>query len=190
LNFAIIFSKLFMKKDVREYGSGNAGSTNAYRMMGGKKTVLVMIGDVLKGIAAVLIAGFMFDELGQFGGLGKIVAGAAVAMGHIFPVYFKFKGGKGVLTIGAVLAFFDIRILAIAFAAFLIGVLITKYVSVGSISAAISVTVTMIIFHYNDIPTAIIGAFLGAFVIWLHRGNIKRLINGTENKFSFKKKKE
>ncbi len=190
LNFAIIFSKIFMKKDVRQYGSGNAGSTNAYRMMGGKKTLLVMLGDVLKGIAAVVIAGLVFDELDQFGGLGKMIAGAAVALGHIFPVYFGFKGGKGVLTIGAVLAFFDIRILAIALAAFLIGVLITKYVSVGSIAAATAVAVTMIVFHHNDYPTALIGFLLGAFVIWMHRGNIKRLIGGTENKFSFNKKKD
>ncbi len=190
LNFAIIFSKIFMKKDVRQYGSGNAGSTNAYRMMGGKKTLLVMLGDVLKGIAAVVVAGIVFDELGQFGGLGKMIAGASVALGHIFPVYFGFKGGKGVLTIGAVLAFFDIRILAIAFAAFLIGVLITKYVSVGSIAAASAVAVTMIVFHHNDLLTALIGFLLGAFVIWMHRGNIKRLAQGTENKFSFNKKKD
>lgn len=190
LNFAIIFSRAFMKKDVRQYGSGNAGSTNAYRMMGGKKTLLVMLGDMLKGIAAVVIAGLICGELGQFGGLGKMIAGASVALGHIFPLYFGFKGGKGVLTIGAVLAFFDIRILGIAFAAFLIGVLITKYVSVGSIAAASAVAITMVAFHHSDYITATIGFLLGVFVVFLHRGNIKRLINGTESKFSFKKKKD
>ncbi len=188
LNFAIIFSKILMKKDVREYGSGNAGSTNAYRLMGGRKTALVMIGDILKGIAAVVIAGIMFGQLWQFGGLAKIVAGAAVALGHVFPVYFGFRGGKGVLTIGAVLAFFDLRILIIAFLAFLIAVVVTRYVSLGSICAATAVSVSTVAFHYSNVPCAIIGFFLGIFVIWLHRGNIKRLIKGNESKFYFNKK--
>lgn len=190
LNFAIIFSKTLMKKDVREYGSGNAGSTNAYRLMGGKKTALVMAGDILKGIVAVVIAGTMFGELWQFGGVSKIVAGAAVALGHVFPLYFGFRGGKGVLTIGAVLAFFDLRILIIAFLAFLIAVVITRYVSLGSICAATAVSVSTVVFHYDSVITAVIGFLLGVFVIWLHRGNIMRLVKGNESKFYFNKKKE
>ena len=190
LNFAIIFSRIFYNKDVRQYGSGNAGSTNAYRMMGGKKTLLVMLGDVLKGIAAVVIAGALCGELGEFGGMGKMISCAGVALGHIFPVYFGFRGGKGVLTVAAVLLFFDIRILAIALSAFLIVVIITRFVSAGSIAAAAAVAITVVLFHWSTPPVAVIGAALGVLVIWLHRGNIKRIISGTESKFSFKKKSD
>lgn len=188
LNFAIIFSKAFLKTDVRDYGSGNAGSTNAYRLMGGKRTVLVMLGDILKGVVAALLAGALFGELHQFGGIGKLVAGVAVVLGHVFPVYFGFKGGKGVLTAAAMLALFDVRVVGIVLAVFLIAVLLTRYISLGSILAAFSLPFAMLLLYGWNLPYIVIGLCLGAFVIYLHRANIRRLLSGTESKFSFQKK--
>lgn len=188
LNFSIIISKAMLGKDVRKYGSGNAGSTNAYRLMGGKKTALVMLGDVLKGILAVLLGGILFGEMGHFGGVGKMIAGIFVILGHVFPLYFGFKGGKGVLTAAAVFGMFDVRILAIILSVFIVVVLITRFVSLASIFAAAAVPVSMAIFYGFDPFYFTAGLLLGAFVIYMHRANIKRLVHHEESRFSFKKK--
>ena len=188
LNFSIIISKAMLGKDVRQYGSGNAGSTNAYRLMGGKKTILVMLGDILKGIVAVLFGGILFGEMGNFGGTGKMTAGIFVIIGHVFPLYFGFKGGKGVLTAAAVFGMFDIRILAIIFTVFLIVVFITRFVSLASIFAAAAVPISIAIFYGLDPFYFTTGLLLGAFVIYMHRANIGRLIRHEESRFSFKKK--
>ncbi|MBR5479578.1 MAG: glycerol-3-phosphate 1-O-acyltransferase PlsY [Clostridia bacterium] len=187
VNSSIIVSKLFMGKDIREFGSGNAGSTNSYRMMGGKKTLLVMAGDLLKGIIAVLIAGFMFGEMGNFGGMGKMIAATFAIVGHIFPIFFGFKGGKGILTAAAVFGVFDIRILAIILGTFIIVVLICKFVSLASVCAAAMLPVAFLICGY-DFKFFAIAFVTAALVIFMHRSNIGRLIKGTESKFSFKRK--
>lgn len=187
VNSSIIVSKLFMGKDIREFGSGNAGSTNSYRMMGGKKTLLVMAGDLLKGIIAVLIAGFMFNEMGSFGGMGKMIAATFAIVGHIFPVFFGFKGGKGILTAAAVFGVFDIRILAIILGTFIVVVLICKFVSLASVCAAAMLPVAFLICGY-DLTFFAIAFVTAALVIFMHRSNIGRLIKGTESKFSFKRK--
>lgn len=190
LNFSIIISKALMGRDIRTYGSGNAGSTNSYRMMGGKKTIIVMLGDLLKGIVAVLIGGVLFGELndGQFGGLGQLAAGAAVMIGHIFPIYFGFKGGKGILTAAAVFGVFDIRILAVILGTFIVVVLICKFVSLASICAATALPIATIIFYGVASVEFVVCLALAALVIFMHRSNIKRLIRGEESKFSFKRK--
>lgn len=190
LNFSIIISKALMGRDIRTYGSGNAGSTNSYRMMGGKKTIIVMLGDLLKGIVAVLIGGMLFGELndGQFGGYGQLAAGAAVMVGHIFPIYFGFKGGKGILTAAAVFGVFDIRILAIILGTFIVVVLICKFVSLASVCAAAALPIATIIFYGVASVEFVVCAMLAALVIFMHRSNIKRLIRGEESKFSFKRK--
>jgi len=190
INSSIIVSKLLMGKDIREYGSGNAGSTNSYRMMGGKKTLIVMAGDLLKGIIAVLIAGFMFGEMGDLGGIGKMVAASSAIVGHIFPVFFGFKGGKGILTAAAVFGVFDIRVLAIILGTFIVVVLICKFVSLASICAAAMLPVALGILYGFSSVYFIIGLFTAALVIFMHRSNIARLIKGTESKFSFKRKEE
>lgn len=190
LNFSIIISKALMGRDIRSYGSGNAGSTNSYRMMGGKKTLIVMLGDLLKGIVAVLIGGLFFGELGdgQFGGYGQLVAGAAVIVGHIFPLYFGFKGGKGILTAAAVFGVFDIRILAIILGTFIVVVLICKFVSLSSICAAAALPVAAAIFYGVPSVEFFVCLPLAALVIFMHRSNIVRLIRREESKFSFKRK--
>jgi len=181
LNFGIIVSKLALGMDLREHGSGNAGSTNAYRVMGPKLAVPVMIGDILKGVVASVIGNMLAGEH------GRLAAMLFVVVGHIYPLYFGFKGGKGVITAAATIAIFDIRIFAVMISVFLITVLLTKYVSLGSMLAAAVFPVLMYIFH----PTAacvIVALVMASAVIILHRGNIKRLIAGTESKFTFKRK--
>ena len=116
LSFAIIVSKLTLGKDIRNYGSGNAGLTNAYRTMGAKKTLLVLLGDIAKGAAAVSIGMVLA------GPVGKLTAGIFVILGHMFPLYFGFKGGKGVLVGAVMLAFFDWRVFGIAFLLFVLAV--------------------------------------------------------------------
>ena len=185
LNFSIIVSKCLLKRDIRDYGSGNAGSTNAYRVMGGAKTLLVMLGDIGKGIAGALIAGAWFGELGAYGGLATLVAGVAVVLGHMFPVYFGFRGGKGVLTMAAAVGVFDLRVLAISLAVFLVVVLISRYVSLGSIAAMIAFPIVVWCFYPGNLWYLLVALILSAAVIFLHRGNIKRLLAHNENKFSF-----
>lgn len=190
LNFSIIISKLLLGRDVREYGSGNAGSTNAYRMMGGKKTIIVMLGDLLKGVVAVIFAGILFGEMGHLGGYGKLFAGAFVMLGHVFPVFFGFKGGKGVLTAAAVFGVFDYRILIIILSVFIIVVLITRFVSLASMLAAASESVAMLILYGLHPYYLTIGIILSVFVISMHHANIGRLLRHEESRFSFKRKEE
>lgn len=178
LSFSIIVCKLTLHKDIRNYGSGNAGLTNSYRIMGANKTALVLLGDIAKGAVAVNIGGMIA------GPLGKLIAGVFVILGHVFPLYFGFKGGKGVLVGAVMVCVFDYRMFLIAFAIFVIAVGITKWVSLGSILGAISVVITMHIF-YNDIVLTTIMTCVAIAVIYLHRSNIKRIIAGNENKFSF-----
>ncbi len=182
LSFAIIVSKLTLGKDIRNYGSGNAGLTNAYRTMGAKKTLLVLLGDIAKGAAAVSIGMVLA------GPVGKLTAGIFVILGHMFPLYFGFKGGKGVLVGAVMLAFFDWRVFGIAFLLFVLAVALTKWISLGSILGAISFPITTWAFYHDPILTAM-AAGMAAAVIFMHRSNIGRILRGEENKFSFKSKK-
>ena len=145
LSFAIIVSKLTLGKDIRNYGSGNAGLTNAYRTMGAKKTLLVLLGDIAKGAAAVSIGMVLA------GPVGKLTAGIFVILGHMFPLYFGFKGGKGVLVGAVMLAFFDWRVFGIAFALFLLSVIVTKWISLGSILGAVSFPITTWVFYRDPV---------------------------------------
>ena len=182
LSFAIIVSKLTLGKDIRNYGSGNAGLTNAYRTMGAKKTLLVLLGDIAKGAAAVSIGMVLA------GPVGKLTAGIFVILGHMFPLYFGFKGGKGVLVGTVMLAVFDWRVFGIAFLLFVLAVALTKWISLGSILGAISFPITTWVFYRDPVLTAM--AFgMAAVVVFMHRSNIGRIIHGKENKFSFKSKK-
>lgn len=182
LSFAIIVSKVTMGKDIRNYGSGNAGLTNAYRTMGAGKTLFVLIGDIAKGAAAVSIGMLLA------GPVGKLVAGIFVILGHMFPLYFGFRGGKGVLVGAVMLLLFDWRMFLIAFVLFFFAVAITRWISLGSILGAVSFPITMAIF-YRD-PVLIAMAFgMAVAVIFMHRSNIMRMLRGQENRFSFKSKK-
>ena len=182
LSFAIIVSKVTMGKDIRNYGSGNAGLTNAYRTMGAGKTLFVLLGDIAKGAAAVSIGMLLA------GPVGKLVAGIFVILGHMFPLYFGFRGGKGVLVGAVMLLLFDWRMFLIAFVLFVLAVAVTRWISLGSILGAISFPITMAVF-YRD-PVLVAMAFgMAAAVVIMHRSNIMRMLHGQENRFSFKSKK-
>ena len=203
LNFGVILSNKLKKDDVRNHGSGNAGTTNMLRNYGKGIAVLTIIGDMVKVFAAVYISIWIFgyvpmtlNELGDMNltsfdvnMLLKSFSGFFCVLGHIFPCYFKFKGGKGVATSGGMVFAIDWRIALILLAVFVIIVLITKYVSLGSIVMALLYPVMIFIFHKSILLT-IIAAVFTVIVVVAHRGNIKKLINHTENKISFKSKKK
>ena len=180
---SVVVSKVFLRKDLREYGSGNAGLTNSYRLMGGKLTLFVLIGDVLKAVIGVSIGGWLM------GPLGRLIAGACVMVGHRFPVFFGVRGGKGVLTGATMLVLFDWRVFLVAFALFALSVAITRWVSLGSILGALSFPITTFIF-YHDVTMTVLAALMGGAVIVAHHGNIGRILSGTERRFTFGGKHE
>ena len=180
-NFGIIVSKLLTGADLRDFGSGNAGFTNAYRVMGPKKALLVMAGDVLKGILAILLGRWLAGDD------GKLAAFIFVIIGHVFPLYFGFRGGKGVLTTISVLLMFDWRVFLVLMAVFSVTFVLTRYVSLSSILAAVTLPIAMYLFYPDRWYFVAVGALIGAAIIFLHRANIKRLLSGTESKFRFKR---
>lgn len=189
LNFSIIISKLTLKKDVRDYGSGNAGTTNSLRVMGMKKTVFVILGDILKGVAAVIIAKKLAWDAPSIA-LVNSLASVACILGHTFPVFFRFRGGKGVLTTAAVIGSFNLPVCLIAVSVFIIIVAIWRYVSLGSMIAIWTVPFLFMLFEgftSEGIVYIVLGVLIAAFVTFLHRANIKRLAAGNENKLKFKK---
>ncbi len=198
INTSILVSKIALKKDIRNYGSGNAGFTNAVRSMGWKKGLIVMFGDIGKCALAVVIGQLLYIGSMNFdaGAGGRLIAGTFVFLGHIYPLYFGFKGGKGVLTFGITILMFDWRIFLIAFSLFLIILFTTKLMSLASICAAISVLPLVVVFLQTPLSGTpmpfgyfFVALFMVLVIIFKHRTNIKRLITKTESKFSFKSNK-
>lgn len=193
ISFSVIISKKMAGFDVREKGSGNAGSTNVLRTVGKKAAILTLICDCLKGIVAILIAVLASKIVkGTDAGLLVQLAGVAVVIGHTFPIFFKFKGGKGVATSLGVLLIINwqIGLICLVFALTLMA--LTRFVSLGSVSAAILFPILTIFIQDNYIVPGnyiIFGVVLAAIVVFNHRANVKRLLTGTENKLSFKKSK-
>ena len=187
-NGAVIVSKYILRDDIRGHGSGNAGLTNFYRTFGGGLTLVVILCDVLKAVIAVLLGGWLFG--GYYFIVGKYWAALFCLLGHMFPCMFHFKGGKGILSGGTIALMMDWRIALIAWGGFLILFFLTRYVSLGSLWAGASFPFSSW-FCFSGEPVVIILAFLcGGLVVWQHRGNARRLLQGTERKFSFHKKKE
>lgn len=188
VSFAVIVSRVGAQDDVRRHGSGNAGMTNILRNYGKKMAAFTALGDFGKGIVAVAVGRMIFTLAGITVLDGGYIAGFFVVLGHLFPLYFGFKGGKGVLVGAVMLAFFDWRVFVIAFALFILSVVLTKWISLGSILGAVSFPITTWLFYRDPVLTAM--AFgMAAAVIFMHRSNIGRILHGTENKFSFKSKK-
>ncbi len=187
---AVWIGKCFYGVDVREHGSGNAGTTNTIRVLGTKPGIVVFLIDVIKGFAAVSLAHFSNFECDSAAFMNlKIILGVFAVLGHIFPLYARFKGGKGVATLlGMVLAVYPIGAL-ICFGIFVIVLSISKYVSLGSMIAGISFPILIIFVFQERIPSLMIFAILASILLIItHRKNISRLIHHEENKFSFKKK--
>ena len=198
ISFAVIFGKLFGKKDVRKEGSKNAGSTNVLRTVGKKAAILTLLCDVLKGVGAVLIA-LAIASIMNVSENEKLVmvqlSGLFVIIGHTLPIFFKFKGGKGVATALGVLLITNWHIGLICLVYALILMLLSQTVSLGSIAAAVLFPTLVITGTSADsfiTPGSyiIFSIILGLIVIWNHRANIKRLVKGEENKIDFHKSKK
>lgn len=193
VNFSVILSKRIAGFDVREKGSGNAGTTNMLRSVGKKAAAITLICDVLKGVISIGIAillGRILEE--SNGALLVQIAGVAVILGHTFPIFFKFKGGKGVATSLGVLIMSNWQIGLICLVFALILIVLTQMVSVGSIAAAILYPVLTLFIPQNYIVPGnylIYSIILAVIIVFNHRENVKRLLNGTENKISFKNTK-
>lgn len=189
INTAIILSGI-KGKDIRKEGSGNAGATNTLRVMGKKAAALVALFDGLKGVVAILVAKLICNLAGIEGAdrnTGVYLGALFVMLGHIYPVYFGFKGGKGVMTTIAVIFMLDWRIGLILFASCIIIMLTTKYVSLGSCIGAAAFPILVAVLHTDDTLFIVISALIGALAIFKHRSNIVRLVKGTESKLNFKK---
>ena len=196
LNFGVILSNTVKKEDVRDSGSGNAGTTNMMRTYGKTLGLLTIAGDILKVMVAIWIAFKIMDveelkaTLDNASDYPQVVlksfAGLFAVLGHIFPCFFKFKGGKGVATSGGMVIMIDWRIALILLVIFALTILITKYVSLGSILMAVFYPVFIGIF-YKDIILVLIAMVFTIIVVVAHRENVKRLINHTENKIGQKK---
>ncbi len=201
---SIIVSKLARGIDIREHGSGNAGGTNVMRVLGWKHGVFVIILDALKGVLAVVVVARLhygsmpFQNLTPFDDftLVQIIAGISAVIGHIWTVFAGFRGGKGIATALGMLLMIITTDMLIAVGVFVLTVTISRYVSLGSILAAIAVPLTLIVRenifnvdipgYHTLLPFVIAVALL---VVFTHRKNVVRLINGSENKLSFSKKK-
>lgn len=192
INFSVIFSKKFAGFDVREKGSGNAGSTNMLRSVGKKAAALTLLCDVLKGVIAILIAILMGNIIKSVENKALLVqiAGIAVVVGHTYPIFFEFRGGKGVATSLGVLLMSNWKIGLICLIFALVLMALTRVVSMGSIAAAILFPVLTLFINTNYIVDGnyfVYSVILAVIVAFNHRSNIQRILNGTENKLSFKK---
>ena len=188
-NGAVIVSKYILRDDVRNHGSGNAGLTNFYRTFGGPLTAVVILTDVLKAVLAVWLATDIINAPAEAVTLAKYWAGLFCLLGHMYPCMFQFKGGKGILSGGAIMLMIDWRIALVAWVGFLVLAVLTRYVSLGSVWAGASFPIATW-FLYHDWVLLLLGIAMGGLTVWKHRGNIHRLLTGTESKFSFHHKKE
>ena len=200
LNSAIITIKLMKNVDIRDYGSKNAGLTNTLRCFGKLPALFTLLGDLSKGIIAALLSRLLASLLDV--GIGPdldthfigYIACLFAVIGHVYPVFYKFKGGKGVLVCASVALVADSLTAIICISIFAILVLLTKYVSVGSICAALTFVVSTFLTQYirgwnNEVILidTIFAGITAVMLIFMHRANIKRLFNGTENKLGQKK---
>lgn len=195
VNGSIVTAHLFYHKDIREYGSKNPGLTNFYRTFGKNAIILVILTDILKAVIPVILAGYIVQGVGTWGSegervvFGRIFAGFFAILGHCFPLFYKFKGGKGVLTGGTVIILVDWRVAVIVWGIFLIAAITTRYVSLGSVLAGIGYPIGVFAAGYRDLRIIILALLSGGLVVLRHRDNIMRLIRGEERKFSFSRDK-
>ncbi len=188
---SVWFGKIFYKIDLRDYGSGNAGATNALRVFGNRAGALVLLLDALKGFGAVYLSQLFPDSFSNANHLVvyQLMLGTMALIGHVFPVFAGFRGGKGIATlVGIAIAMFPLAVL-ICLGVFLAVFIPTRYVSMGSMSAAIAFPLVVIfILQTNLLSEIIFAVAVAIFVPFTHIKNIKRLLKGQENKLVFKKR--
>lgn len=199
INFSILISKKRAGYDIREKGSGNAGTTNMLRNLGKKYAAITLICDILKGVVSIVIAIIIGKILGGNTNAALLVqiAGVAVVLGHTFPIFFGFKGGKGVATSLGILLITNWQIGLICLVFGIVLIALTRMVSLGAIAAAVLFPILTLFIgeNYYIVPSFsglgngyfIFSVILAVIVIFNHRTNIKRILNGSENKVSFKK---
>lgn len=195
INFAVIFANAFLKKDVRELGSGNAGTTNVMRTAGFLPGALTFVCDALKGFAACFIGKMLFihaypDTIPWI--YVAYMCGVACMLGHVFPIFFGFKGGKGVATSVGIFAVCCPIAIVIGLTVFALMVLLTKIVSLSSLIATVTVISLSIVFYNSDANIAlpaVLSISMGAIVFLKHKDNIKRLVKGEEKKITVRRKK-
>jgi len=200
INFAVIFSKLFTKKDVRDMGSGNAGATNVLRTAGLLPGILTFLFDALKGFTACFVGKVIFLSAAYNGGsfpYGEyavylaFACGLACMLGHVFPVFFRFKGGKGVAVAVGIFAVCCPIAIILGLSVFALALIISKIVSLSSLLATVTVVVFSAVFYDKSaslLPQIILSVSMGAVVFLKHIDNIKRLISGTEKKIHIGRK--
>ncbi len=197
INFAVIFGKAFMKRDVRSIGSGNAGATNVLRSVGPLAGILTFLCDALKGFVAAFLGKTVFEAVNQGLGaeitapiIGVYLCGALCMLGHVFPLFFGFKGGKGVATSVGIYAVCCPIAIICGLAVFAVVTAITRYVSLASVISALVVVVLSLLLPTTDIcfwGQAVLSVAMGILVIAKHTENIKRLLKGEESKIGGKK---
>ena len=192
-----IFGKIH-KMDIRNYGSGNAGATNTLRVLGAKAGLVVFLGDFCKSLIPCLVVRFIFRDNVSLSYIYMLYIGLGVVLGHNFPFYLGFKGGKGVASTAGIIMALDIRIAVVCLIVFIITVAITRYVSLGSIFVMIiliGMSHFLVKFSYgfgegaSPMEFRLLIVIIGFLSIFMHRANIKRLLNGTENKIGKKVEK-
>ena len=181
LNGAIVIARLVAGEDVRTKGSGNAGLTNFTRNYGSKTSIFVILIDMGKAIAACLLGGLLLGRYGLYQD-GVALGGLGVILGHDFPALLGFKGGKGILSGVTVALMMDWRLGLLVFSIFLVAYLATGYVSLGSVLSSGSFGFVYAIFHWEITFAVIAGFIMSCIIVWMHRGNIARLLKGEERK--------
>lgn len=184
-NGSVMTSHFIIRDDVRQHGSGNAGLTNFYRTYGARYALCVIICDMGKTVLACLIGGYLMHWVVGDWTLGLLIAGIGCELGHMFPVFFGLRGGKGILSGGVLVLMLDWRVALIAWGLFAMLWLTTRYVSLGSIAATASMPVSVFLLMGHNWLYTVLSAAVAALVIWCHRGNIQRLLTGTEKKFQW-----
>lgn len=180
INSSILVGKLWHNVDIRQHGSGNAGATNTLRTLGKSAALVVLIGDILKGVISIIIARMLGGDLTVF------MAGFACVLGHNFPIYFGFKGGKGILTSTAIIFMIDWKIGLLLLIIGIIIIAVSRYVSLGSVIGSALYPFIVLILHREQVSHIIFAFCIGILAIYRHRANIQRLLQGKESKLGKK----